>query len=178
MCNSLLKPLIQKFKKQDMAVFPLVYDEFKNLIAFYAKKLCYEDAAADLNLFFIELLYAIDLSNFKADESIGIRRYIAVCLRNEYIVLSVKAEKLKSFSFPLFETFNSYSDDYDDKILLSQAFKALSEKQKAILIDRYYYGYSIAEISKKMGVTRQTINDTKIRALCSLKKILGEKYNV
>ena len=39
-------------------------------------------------------------------------------------------------------------------------------------------GDSLAEISKKMGVTRQTINDTKIRALCSLKKILGEKYNV
>lgn len=174
MCNFLLKPLIQKFKNQDPSVFPIIYEEFKKLINHYSFKLAYEDAQADLNLFFIELLYSINISHFPSDESLGIKRYIAVCIRNQYIVLSAKYDRLKNFSLPLFENANGYFGEYDDMILLKDALGLLSDKQKRILIHKYIYGYSIAEISQKLGVSRQTINDTKKRALSSMKKFLKE----
>ena len=174
MCNLQLMPLIKKFKKQDMSVFPLIYDEFKKLIFLYSAKLEYEDAQSDMNLFFIELLYAIDLSIFKCDKGTGIKRYIAVCLRNRYITLSIKADKLKKLSLPYLENSYGYCGEYDDKILMDQALEELTSKQKCVLIHRYVYGYSIAEISENLKITRQTVNDTKNRALSSLKEFFKE----
>lgn len=174
MCNLQLKPLIQKFKKQDMTVFPLIYEEFEKLIFLYSSKLGYEDALADMNLFFVELLYSINLSHFSCDKDIGIKRYIAVSLRNKYITLSIKADKIKKFSVPLYENSYGYCGEYDDKIALHQALKELTTKQKSVLIHRYVYGYSIAEISENYKITRQTVNDTKNRALDSLKDFFKE----
>ena len=55
MCNAMIKPMIENFKKQDMTVFPLVYSQFGKLISFYSRKLSYEDSASDLTVFLIEL---------------------------------------------------------------------------------------------------------------------------
>ena len=81
MKNFLLKPFIEQFRKGDMTTFPMVYANFKKLIFFYAKHLRYEDAAEDITLFFIELLYVLNLSKFRSDDSESLERYIAVCLR-------------------------------------------------------------------------------------------------
>lgn len=174
MCNLLLKPLIQRFKNQDTSVFSKIYEEFKKLIIYYSSKLCYEDAQADLNLFFIELLYSIDLSLFDSDNTYGIKRYIAVSLKNQYIALAVKEGKYKSYSLPLFENANGYFGEFDDKILLCDAMSRLTGKQKSIVTYKYIYGYTVTEISKKFGVSRQTFNDTKNRALSCLKNFLKE----
>ena len=62
MCNRCLKLLIEKFRKQDITVFPILYDVFKRLIIFYSNKLNYDDAVSELTLFLVELFYKIDLS--------------------------------------------------------------------------------------------------------------------
>ena len=172
MCNRLILPLIKIFKKQDMSVFPIIYEDFKKLIQLYAAKLRYEDAAADLNLFFVELLYGIDLSHFSEDESFGVKRYIAVCLRNHYIALSVKYSKLKQAAYPFIENVNGYAEPTDDKVLLSAALSGLSSKQKAVLIHKYIYGYSDFEISQKFGISRQAVNGVKRRALAILREYI------
>lgn len=174
MCNCILKPLIQRFKNQDMSAFPRIYEAFERLIGRYATRLGYEDAKSELNLFFIELLYSMDLSRFANDDSIALNRYIAVCLRNKYISLSIKESKIKNHTLPLFENCNSYYYDIDQKILLNLALDALTDKQKMVLFNKYYCGYTIAEISRRNGVSRQSVNDTKKRAIYCLKKILKE----
>ena len=170
MCNSLILPLIKQFKNQDMSVFEIIYGEFQKLINFYSLRLSYDDASSELTLFFIEMLYAIDLSRFKADYSLGVKKYIAVCLRNQYIALLHKKDKNISLNCPLYENCVSKSEAYEEIIALQQLFAFLTEKQKKVLIYRYKYGYSDCEIAKKLNIRRQAVNRLKNRALTVLRE--------
>ena len=171
MCNSQILPLIKQFKNHDMSVFEIIYAEFEKLIDFYSAHIGNEDASSELTLFFIELIYSIDLSHFKADCSFGIKKYIAVCIRNQYIALSRKADKLARYACPLYENCVFASEMYDEKIALEQIFAFLTEKQKMVLVYRYKYGYSDCEIAQKMKIRRQAVNRLKNRAF----QILREK---
>lgn len=174
MKNFLLKPFIEQFRKGDMTTFPMVYANFKKLIFFYANHLRYEDAAADITLFFIELLYVLNLSKFRSDDSESLERYIAVCLRNQYISLVKKSAKRLQNLLPLYEEAIPFYELYDEKIVLKEAFEKLSEKQKTVLLCKYIYGYNDNEIAQMMGNTRQTVNNIKNRAFEILQKyVLG-----
>ncbi len=175
MCNRCLKVLIEKFKKQDMTVFETLYDVFKRLIMFYSQKLHYDDAAGDLTLFFIELLYQLDLSKFESDDSISIKKYIAVSIKNRYIALSVNKDRYFKFSNNLHENSDGYLPDFEDRFSLLESIRGLSEKQKMIVVYKYIYGYSDFEISVLLGISRQAVNRLKNRALISLREFfMGE----
>ena len=92
--NCLLKPLIKKVKKQDMTAFPLIFEEFKKLINFYGAKLGYEDAASELTLFLIEMLYEINLSKFPDDSGEDIQKYIVVSIKTNILLFLVKGLKV------------------------------------------------------------------------------------
>lgn len=172
MCNSLLKPLVQKIKNQDMSVFSIIYSEFEKLIGLYSYRLGYDDAIHDMTLHLIETLYEIDLSNFKADDSKGIKKYIAVSLRNNYIALSIRDQKYKLFSNNLYENLCFDFCNFDDKVSVLQSMDALSDKQKFILVYKYVYGYTDFEIANALDISRQAVNRIKNRGLLALKKFL------
>lgn len=179
MCNAIIKPMIENFKKQDMTVFPLVYSQFGKLISFYSRKLSYEDSASDLTVFLIELLYDIDLGRFPNDSSFGVKKYIAVSLRNYYIALSKKMDTYKQFSNQLYENLNGYCENLDDKLSIMQCLDILTEKQKTVLIYKYVYGYSDFEIANLIDVSRQAVNRIKNRGLTVLKEFFeGGEYGL
>lgn len=172
MRNYVLRSFIEQFKKGEMASFPIIYNNFKKLIFFYANRLDYEDSAAEMILFFVELLYTVRLDRFKCDASQSLEKYIAVCLRNQYFALLKKAIKhSQNFSHYYEETVPFY-ELYDERILLREGFKKLSEKQKTVLSNKYIYGYSDAEIAQMMGITRQAVNYIKNRAFEILQKYI------
>lgn len=178
MCNRCLKPIIEKFKKQDMTVFEPLYDVFKRLIMFYSKKLYYDDAAADLTLFFIELLYQMDLSKFGMDDSFTIKKYIAVSIKNHYIALSMNKDRYCKVSNKLYDNLDGYLPNFEERFSLLESINVLSEKQKMIVIYKYIYGYSDFEIAVLLGVSRQAVNRLKNRALVCLREFLaGETVN-
>ncbi len=178
MCNKYLKPIIEKFKKQDMAVFETIYGEFEKLLKFYSNKLCYDDAAGDLTLFFIELLYRIDLTKFYLDDSVSIRKYIAVSIRNQYIALSQQWERYCKFSNKLYDNLDGYLPDFEDRFSLLESMDILSQKQKMIIIYKYLYGYNNFEIAVLLGVSYQAVNQLKNRALANLKDfLLGDEIS-
>lgn len=169
MCNRILKPLIAQLKKQDMRSFPLVYEVFKKLIKLYAARLGYEDAVSELTLCLIEVVCGMDLSRFESDDSFGIQKYIAVCLRNRYIVLSMKKCEYEKCTVPIYDNVAAKKEKTDEVIMLNQAFNLLNQRQKEVLIYKYIYGYSDVELSKMYGISRQAVNGLKIRALAILR---------
>ena len=178
MCNRCLKLKIIKFQNQDMAVFESLYDEFKKLIMYYAVKLHYDDSAGDLTLFFIELLYSIDLKRFDSDESFTIKHYISVAIKNQYITLSMQNDNYVRISNKLYDNLDGYLPDFEDRFSLLECIKTLSHKQKMIIIYRYIYGYSDNEIGVLLGISRQAVNRIKNRALITMKEFLtGEIAN-
>lgn len=170
MQNYLLKPLVNRIKAQDMSVFFQVFEEFKRLITFYGKKLKYEDAESELTLFFIELLYDIDLSKFRSDNGEELQRYIAVSIKNKYIALSLIKEKGTRFEDVLFDERYGVSHGYDDKICMSQGFGRLNDAQRLIFFYHFVYGFSIIEIADRLNISRQAVNKTKKQALAILRK--------
>lgn len=171
MCNSLLKPLIASIRKQDMSGFNLIYQEFKRLISLYADRIGDDDAAQELTVFFIELLYSIELDIFKADDSDGLKRYIAVSIRNKYIALSKERQLLDRMTNELYDNLAFFYQDADEGLILEEALKMLTPQQRAIIVYKYIYCYSDAEICMLLGVSRQAVNKMKNRALMLLRQI-------
>ncbi len=172
MCNCLLINLIKKFKKHNMNVFTVIYDEFKDLILLYSARLGGEDTTQDLLIFLIELLYGIELSRFGYDQSDTLTRYIRVSLKNKYISLSKENQRYKTLS-EAFEDCSYLFHTNDEYFGISEALKLLSKKQQLIITYKYIHNYSDAEISEMLDISRQAVNRLKNRALT----ILKEFYN-
>ena len=172
MCNYELKPLIAKFKRQDMGVFPTIYNEFKGLIIHYGRKLGFDDAVEELNLFFIELLYGLDLSDFSNNDDCGIQKYIAISLRNRYISLSKLNQKYKYTFDNLYENTSECSQGFEDSLFVQEALSHLPERQRMILVYKYIYMYSDYEIACLLDITRQAVNRLKNRGLKSIRGFL------
>ena len=173
MYNKLLISLIKSFRKGDINAFTVIYDEFEDLIRFYGRKISGDDASQELTLFLLELLYAIPLRSFLEDCSDGLRRYKAVSIRNKYIALSIEHQKSFKLWTGIYDDDIYSYDSTDIRLEIQEALQSLPSKQRLIIIYRYVYGYSIWEIGKILGISRQAVNCLKIRALASLKNYLN-----
>lgn len=170
MNNCILKPYIESFKNQKTEIFPDILRIFKHLIDHYAKLLGNDDGRQELILFFVELLFSIDTEKFTSDSSNSLSRYIAVSLRNKYIELSKRNAKYEKSHLPIFD--NCFGIEYEIEFRFETAdmLKFLSKKQQDVIICKYFYNYSDAEISKLMGISRQSVNNLKNRALEALRQ--------
>lgn len=174
MCNTKLIKLILLFRNGEDNSFFAIYKEFEKLIKVYSKQ--NEDWEQELTVFFIELLKTIDLSKFQKDDTISIHKYIAVSIRNKYIAISKNTQLYTQniYDEDFFEVFFVYHDKSNQKIEVQDMFNRLPLKQRNVTIYHFIYGYSIAEISKLLKISRNATNNLKIRGLKKLKEMVGE----
>lgn len=170
MCNNLLLNLINRLRTGDMQSFSLIYDEYIKLINYYSVKIGDEDANQELTVFLLELLYNAQLSKFDNDTSESLHRYIVVCIRNKYISLSKEKQKNEQNISVFYENQNKFSDYAETTVFLKEWLDSLSIKQRLIIIYRYIYNYSDAEIAQQMKISRQAVCRLKNRGLENLKK--------
>lgn len=131
------------------------------LVAYYEKRLGGDGGALSVKL--------AELVNL--DRPIN-SNYCAVALRNEYY----KLLKLRNFRLATVAEFDentpAKNDDLDLKIDIKKALGQLSQKEKTSVFLRFYCGYSVAEIAKINGVSRQAENKRLKKALDKLKTLL------
>jgi RNA polymerase sigma-70 factor (ECF subfamily) len=155
--NNVLLELIQTFK-------PLI-KKYSSLL-----NMNYEDAISELTLEFIKIVKSFPAKKDCASDKY-ILSYISKSMRNTYITKSIELEKLKIVYFE--DSFNwepacfQYSSLWINELLLE-----LTSTQKKVLLLRYYYGYSVVEISKQLSISRQAVNQAKNRGLIKLKQML------
>ena len=135
---------------------------FERLIKYYARKL--KDPHAELELW--GFLWIV--KNTVGDKP---DRYYAVCLRNEFIRLS-KAKNGLSF---IAEYWQFETQNFDNKIAVTEALKRIPTRPREVLILHYYAGFSIEEIARFKGVSRQAVNKQKNNGLELLRVILLDK---
>lgn len=174
MYNRVLKKLILSFRRQDVGAFELIYDEFKDIIYYYARKQNDEDIIGELTLFLIELLYKINLSNFKSDTTVDIRKYISVSLKNKYISILRKQTKDNIILRDVYEEDLIYNNPAPMYIDICDAFENLTERQKSVVVCKYIYCLSEKQISQMLNISRQAVNRLKNKAL----DVLKEYYSV
>lgn len=140
---------------------------FSRLIDYYARRLKDPCAKADLWGFLWILL---------ATAKRGLNdRYIAVCLRNEWLRMSREQTRAPICC----DDFSRFGFSFAEKPIemlcdIANAFKELTEKESAVLRLHYVGGYSIDEVAKLNKITRQAVNKTKLCGIEKMRrKILG-----
>ena len=127
---------------------------FSALIRYYGRKLRDPHAVGDLWGF---LWLTMETHPNKTD------RYYAVCLRNEYIRLS----KNESATVCTCANVCAPEMDYDDTF---ETLPDLTPKQREVLRLRYGLQYTIDEIAKAKGISRQAVNQMVNKALYRIRK--------
>jgi RNA polymerase sigma factor (sigma-70 family) len=147
-------------------------EQFEPLIKKYSNLLSYEDSQSELTLAFIETIYKIPTHNAKFKQDKYIISYINKSIKNTYILLSKNRNKKYYYESPinLDITEASYQLNIEDKLFVDELLALLTEKEKEIIILKYFKEYSDMEISKKFGISRQAVNKTKNRAIKKMKK--------
>lgn len=138
----------------DNAVIEII-KRFTPLIKKNAKILGYDDAESDLIIHLIEVLYSLKTEKAKSFLEGQAVNYISRTIRNKRIDINRKQNK-SFFELELFEPVN-VSVEYERQEI-KELLDLLSERQKYVIVLKYYYGYSDIEIAKYIGVSRQAVN--------------------
>lgn len=62
-----------------------------------------------------------------------------------------------------------------DRVLIADAMAALSPEHRAVLVETYYYGCSVAEAGRRLGIPAGTVKSRTFYALRALKLSLAER---
>ena len=173
----MIKSLIDKLPDEEASL--LLLEKFDRLLRKYARLLNTEDGYEELRLFFFELLESLQQKTIRSDNDGYIVNYISKAVRNHYIALSKKhhMHNVSTFS-ELSEEQQTYVEQLaatEDHTDISAYFStnALSDRERMIMRMLFDEMRSVDEIAKILKVSRQAVNQSKIRAL---KKIRTEFF--
>ena len=167
--------------KNDRDVLQGLVTKFTPLLKKYAALLKYEDAYFDLQLDFIELICNFKIAEMKNTNDGAILSYIKRSIHNQYIKRSKangeywsKNNMLSEMSdeqVAVISFYFSVTDNYDI-ISFKEYKKYLTQQEYEVVVLIYYYGYEVSEIAKFKNVSRQAVNQLKVRALSKLRHIV------
>ncbi len=179
----MIKELISKAQNGNKECMQQLICMFDPLLQKYARKLQKEDASEDLVLSFIELVISIKLNNFAGCGDGTFVSYIQVSVGNCYKKILEKIIKDKSVI-----CISDLSDEqrfyFDVKLSKNDNYNILDELGASKILNKWEYevvymiyicGYSAASIARITNRTRQSVNQTKNRALKKLKDSFDRK---
>ncbi len=106
--------------------------------------------------------------------------------RNTYIIDSVnekvtvipKREQSLDKLTELGKDFADSASDFQEgtilKIMLDQALEKLSDEERYLITQLFYFKRSEKDIAEELGVTRRTVSNRKCKILLKLRKLIGE----
>lgn len=181
-CVMLLIDIILKAQEGNNEASLILIGQFNPLLRKYAYKLSYDDAYNDLLVDFLEIIKSIDINNLHNNCDGSIVSYICKSVYTSYIGKSKAKHKYFQFVTPfsgLSENEKYYAEvslaSYDNyNILLTLSLnKILNQQEFLVIYTIYFLGYSSADIAQASGISRQAVNQTKVRALKKLRNALS-----
>ena len=168
---------IQQAQKDPSQMEALI-EKFHPLILKYARHLNKterDDAIQDMIVAFILIIKKMDLNNFPQEASEKyLLSYIQKAMYTRFLDLSKRQTQIITMDIDDLV----YVERVDDALSPSEMMKlremltGLTALQRKVLVIRYLYGYSDAEIADQLHISRQAVNRAKNRAVAVLK----EKY--
>lgn len=182
MSDDLLVSLIDETENDDgQAILDLI-EFFKPIIIKYSKKLKYDDAKLDMQSDFIRVIDKLK-NNLNNESDRYVLSYVKKSMYHSYIKYSKKNNKYsKEVPLSSFGNDTQYivdnnlnnCDDYSS-ILLNEIKAYLTKKEFMVIRYIFFKDYSINDVAQAFGVSRQTINQTKKRALEKLRKFYEDR---
>jgi RNA polymerase sigma factor (sigma-70 family) len=139
----------------------------------------YCDMKSDLIVFIIELMDKLPINNSRFYHDKYIISYISKSIKNKYIHLNKKACKRISSEEELNLNVlkNNVVENKLDMLFFKALIKSLTPKEREIITYKYALNYSDIEIAERFKISRQSVNQTKIRAISKLKLKLNVMYS-
>ena len=159
--------LVEEFKKGDKNKFLDILLKFDPLLNKLQRNSCYEDMKNELTLFLFILLDKIPIELVRY-----IISYIAKSIKYQYIHINkIHQNKNNNTLYLNEDVFNiGYTEDLSN-IILNDIIKSLTIKEQNVIKNIYLNNKSESEVGRKLGVSRQAIHKTHVRALNKIKKI-------
>ena len=161
----------------DEAAYLDLLSRYNRILHKYAVLLNYEDSYEDLQLFFLSLVYSMRTSPILQKGEGVIVNYIISSIKHQYIALSKKQKNLPE------DNFSSLSDEQltvverisaeEDPCDISAYYPAkekLTDKETFVIKELFVEGFSVQEIAHKNNISRQAINQLKLRALEKIRR--------
>lgn len=157
----------------------LLIKQFQPLLHKYACRLHTEDAEQNITLFFLELMHHIPVDILHPHMDGKIINYISKALHNYYIHQAVSYLNAPPITYltdvysagrALPETCVTY-DSYNN-LFLGTIKELLSATEYDVIESIYFHQYSVAQVAQFKNISRQAVNQTRLRALRKLKQHL------
>ncbi|MDF2700884.1 sigma-70 family RNA polymerase sigma factor [Clostridium saccharoperbutylacetonicum] len=149
-----------------------IIEKFSPLIQKYKRKLNYDESETDLIIALIEIVLSIKLNNFMSYSEGKLIKFINNSIANKSIDLFrkfiIRKKQEVELDFDVIDNTN-IEDDLNNRILIMELLANLSDKQKFIIIEKYFKCRSDMDIAKNLNISRQAINKSKNEALKKLK---------
>lgn len=165
-----LKELLAKAHGHDQEAMAHLLDQFKPLLEKYARYLSYDDADSDLTIFFIEMVYELNLSKLSGYGEGQIVSFVQRSVKNKATDLYRKERAhLREGRLPEdFELEDSYP--YHATIYFNDMLHHLTAGQQRILRCKFQFLLSDSEIGELLHISRQAVHRTLLRALNQLRR--------
>ncbi|MEG2290714.1 MAG: helix-turn-helix domain-containing protein [Clostridium sp.] len=167
--------LIKRAKSGDKESMKLLLIKFEPIINSLSWKIKDECGRTDLTIFFIKLVYRIKLINMINSSDGALVTYIQQSLYREYYRLN-KTNSI--IEVELTDTFKVDCNEYKDiehEMFLNELVvgKVINEKQKCVLLKKYYDEYTDQEIATDLCISRQAVSKIHKVAIKHLKEYLN-----
>lgn len=157
--------------------------KFEPALRKYARKLETEDAYYDLQLDFLETINAIKCDELKQRGDGALVNYISRSIRHacanrirEIIAQKTVSDSIDETPDAVFYRNSAYHQPKFPCLDIPKDLLTSLEKETLFLI--HTMGYSASEVARSRGVTRQNVNQVKLRAEKKLRKYLTETGQV
>lgn len=176
----LIAKITQVSSGNQQAMLELI-EQFDPLLHKYAAKLNYTDAYFDLRLMFVEMLNDLGKNKLQNIDSKLLIGYIKKAVEHAYYKLLYKKHRFdKDMPFSeisneqlyMIQTKLSFEDTHDE-MFFAELKSVLTKNEYAVIEKIFIKGESVVEIATQYGVSRQSINQTKNRALRKLRQWLS-----
>ncbi|MCT4660497.1 MAG: sigma-70 family RNA polymerase sigma factor [Tissierellales bacterium] len=153
-----------------------IVKKFELSVKKFARTLKYPEAETDLMIEFLNLIQNLDLQRFNLDDEGQLVMYIYNSLNHKKIDLYRKHIQNKqelvfvADVYPISD--NNYSNSFESDIIFNDIISSLKPIQKDIISMKYRYGYTDADISRKLGISRQAVYKSRNKALGVLRRNL------
>lgn len=84
-------------------------------------------------------------------------------------------DRLTALGFEFADRTADFDEEVLIKIMLDQALEKLSEEERYLIIQLFYFGRTERNLADELGVYRNAVHSQKVKILKKLKKMLGEK---
>ena len=168
--NDMFIKIVNSRKGDNNSLLEII-EIFNPLISKYSRLLDKEDTRQDLIIYLIGIINNIPIDNQKLFENKAIVGYIAKSIRNEYIKLSKKRDKIKLNEMEFNLDIEIAHEDSESEFEFLDIFKVLTKKEAYIMKLLYVHYLSVSEVADYMKISRQAVNQAKNRSLKKIKNI-------